>query len=721
MSVGANPDSQQPDAVTGHQPARWRGAGAQAVGTADVRADPGGGDARADPGTGDAWADPGTRGSWAGGSEFLTASAGVGLGGSGDEKSLLPPDQSLSRTRSMAATRAATAVSGACITIVAGYQILAGSAIALPGLLAIGPVIAAVWAGPRAVTVLGGYSLGLAALVSWANNQWWTSTLIATGLAIVAATAVALVLAARRVAVERYDASAAYRWRVLGTLVDDCDDAVIGTTVDGTIASWNAGATRMYGYAAAEAAGRPISIVMDRTHPGELPEMLTRIIRGERVDHYLARRLRKDGVVLDVSVALSPVRDGDGRLIGICAIDRDVSAERRDEIERRAQTERWQQSQRLDSLGQLAGGVAHDFNNMLTVILSHSEFAADQVTDAEVRTDIERIHSAAERAAALTRQLLTFARGEGGRAEVLDLNDVVAAARSRLARTVGDEIDVVVVPAPEPLTVRADRHQLEHVLTNLAVNARDAMPEGGMLLVETQIAELEPDHTGIQPAPRGGRYARLLVSDTGIGMTRDTIDRIFEPFFTTKSRGHGTGLGLAAVYGIVTEAGGSLNVYSEPGLGTTIRVYLPSYTDALTPPPPEHTGELAPGHNETVLVVEDDDAVRNLIGRVLRGNGFRVIEAATGREALALAAAQRCDLLLVDVVVPHMSGRQVADVIGRRYPGVPVLFMSGYSEGVLDSQGIVPAGVSLIQKPFSEWDLVEGVHRALARAGQSAS
>ncbi|MDT5039701.1 MAG: hypothetical protein QOE51_686 [Actinoplanes sp.] len=406
----------------------------------------------------------------------------------------------------------------------------------------------------------------------------------------------------------------------------------------------------------------------------------------------------------------SPVCDEHGTVVGVSSVTRDISAQRRAEesAQRRAE-ERAHQSQRMASLGQLAGGVAHDSNNLLGIMLSFITFIEEAVAEPAtmdvpaVLADLGKARLAAERAVDLTRQLLTFTRQDTVHLEILDVTACIAEVYAMLARTIGENIVLIANPSPRPLTIHADAGQIQQILLNLAVNARDAMPDGGTLVIEGSETDLDEHHRDLHPTQAGGRYVRLLVSDTGTGMSPEVTARVFEPFYTTKPKGHGTGLGLATVYGIVTEAGGSINVYSELGIGTTFRVYFPvlAATDTALPAaaPPD-------GHGRTVLVVEDEHALGEAVVRILHGGGYRTLSADGGARALALDTAHGCDLLLTDVIMPEMSGRQLAETMLQRHPGLPVLYMSGYSGGLLGTTHILEGGLAFIEKPFTSLRLL---------------
>jgi hypothetical protein len=397
---------------------------------------------------------------------------------------------------------------------------------------------------------------------------------------------------------------------------------------------------------------------------------------------------------------------GAGEELLVTAVVRDVTerlemAAERERLRTQAAQDKLErqlhQSQRLESLGQLAGGVAHDFNNLLGVISNYAAFVGEEIATETpderwqpVRDDIAQVQRAAERAAGLTHQLLAFAR-----------QDVVLSVEQLLVRTLGEHVELITDLAAGLPLVLADPGQIEQVLVNLAVNARDAMPSGGKLVINT--ASTGIDDTASQGRMPPGQYVALKVSDTGTGIPKDVLDRVFEPFFTTKRKGEGTGLGLATVYGIITQAGGHVRIYSEPGLGTSLTALLPvteQATDLASPPPAQPRR----GHGQTVLVVEDEPVMRELTQRILARGGYHVVAAANGDEALDILANRldHIDVLLTDAIMPRMQGRELADRVRILRPAARVVFMSGYTEGLLGAQGILEPGVHLIEKPFSE-------------------
>ncbi|MDP2998502.1 MAG: response regulator, partial [Bryobacterales bacterium] len=385
-----------------------------------------------------------------------------------------------------------------------------------------------------------------------------------------------------------------------------------------------------------------------------------------------------------------------------------------DITERKLTEAKLAQAQKMESIGRLAGGVAHDFNNLLTVINGYSLLLLGKLNAADpLRASIEQIHKAGERAAGLTSQLLAFSRKQVLEPRVLDLNRVVGEMRPMLERLVGEDVQVRVELSKQAGMVHADPHQIEQVIMNLVVNARDAMPQGGKLLIETDVAELDSSYARSHPEARAGRYVLLAVSDTGVGMDPETRRQIFEPFFTTKGAGKGTGLGLSMVEGIVAQSGGHIQVYSEPGQGTTFRVYLPSVEDAA--PVSQSEAAAALGGEETVLVVEDQAEVREYAVTVLKAYGYRVIQAGSAAQALLMFEPERgrIDLVLTDVVMPKVGGPELAGRLEKLQPGIKVLFMSGYTDNVIVHHGVLEEGAQFIQKPFSPEQLAARVREVL--------
>jgi PAS domain S-box-containing protein len=519
-------------------------------------------------------------------------------------------------------------------------------------------------------------------------------------------------------------------------LFETAPDAILGVAPSGRIALANAQAELLFGYSKAELIGQLVDILVpaaarDR-HAGHRIRYLADPVPRPMGAGMLLSARRRDGSEFPAEISLSALQTEDGILVSAAVRDITGRTEARTERERlraAAETERLEsrlhQSQRLESLGQLAGGVAHDFNNLLGVILNYASFIGEELAAAAAepggghrwdatRRDVDQIQRAAERATELTHQLLAFGRREVVRPQVLDLNDVIMTVQDMLRRTLGEHVELETALQSDVWQVLADPGQLEQVLVNLAVNARDAMPAGGRLTIDTGNLLVDPGYAEQRPGIKTGPYVRLRVSDTGTGMPHDVVERAFEPFFTTKPKGEGAGLGLATAYGIITQADGHLQIYSEPGLGTTITAMLPATQEQPVQTEPQPVSRRIPG-GETVLVVEDEEAMREVTRRILTRNGYQVITASGGAEAIALARGKPADidLLITDVIMPRMQGKEVADRLHGVCPQIRVLYMSGYAHPVLASQGTLDAGVMLIEKPFSEASLLEKVREVL--------
>jgi two-component system cell cycle sensor histidine kinase/response regulator CckA len=423
------------------------------------------------------------------------------------------------------------------------------------------------------------------------------------------------------------------------------------------------------------------------------------------------RLCRPDGQVRRFFARGTVLRDSSGRPIRILGVALDVT-ERRLGQEQRVELEaQLRQAQKMEAVGQLAGGIAHDFNNLLLALRGYGELALRALGRGDdAQEEIEEMLTAADRAAALTKQLLAFSRRQVLQPQVVDLNFVVAELDKLLSRLIGEDVEVEADTASEPVNVYADRGQLEQVITNLALNARDAMPDGGKLTIRISSSTIDED---LQLPLEPGRYALLAVSDTGIGMDPETAAQIFEPFFTTKD-GMGTGLGLATVHGIVKQSGGHIWVYSEPDGGTTFQIYLPQFEDDASAREPASATAVPHGQGETILLVEDDAEVRIFVNRMLVESGYRVLATSSGDEALELAGERRrIDLLLTDVVMRGLSGRETAERLRRLQPDVAVLYMSGYTDDVILRRGVLERDTAFLQKPFGSADLAREVRRVL--------
>jgi len=490
-------------------------------------------------------------------------------------------------------------------------------------------------------------------------------------------------------------------------LVEHATFGIYRSTLDGTFQMVNPALVRMLGYGSdAELLAVDVGALYGDADARRT--LIERFREASHVDDVEVLWKRKDGHVLTVRLRGRPVHDADGRFACFEMFAEDVTAQRSVEAQLR-------QSQKMEAVGQLTGAIAHDFNNLLTVILSYTRMAIDQLPRSEpIRDDIGEVQEAGERAAQLTRQLLAFSRKQILEPRVISLNDVLGGLEKMLRRVLGEDVAIEVRRADGLGNVLADPGQLEQVIINLAVNARDAMPRGGRLTIETGNVHLDEAYAEGHVSVAPGRYVRLSVTDTGAGMNAAIRDRIFEPFFTTKPKGQGTGLGLSTVYGIVKQSGGYIWVYSEPGRGTTFKIYLPR-VDA---PAAEPKGsDAAPGRTgtETILIAEDEDAVRRAAQRILERAGYRILTATGGADAVRLCEQHRgeIDLLLTDVVMPEMSGRELERRVMGTDPKLKVLFMSGYADDAIVHHGVLDPGTRFIGKPFSVRELRQKVREVL--------
>jgi PAS domain S-box-containing protein len=480
------------------------------------------------------------------------------------------------------------------------------------------------------------------------------------------------------------------------------------------VVEWNPAAEKIFGYPRGEVLGMspPFEKILAPAAWPEAEKILSRVQAGDMSAHSTNDNLTKDGRTITCEWINTPLVSTDGQFEGLMCLAQDVSERRRLELQ-------FRQAQKMEAVGRLAGGIAHDFNNLMTVVTGYSEFVLKGVAnDSPIRPDVEEIKKAGQRAAALTRQLLAFSRKQVHSPELLNLSDVVANIKNMLQRLIGENIELVTVSRRSLRSVEADPGQIEQIIVNLAVNARDAMPEGGKLVIETANVDLDEMYCRQIPELSPGPHVVLSVSDTGTGMDAATLARIFEPFFTTKEQGKGTGLGLAMVYGVIQQSGGAIRVYSELGRGTTFKMLLPAAGNAPEAEAIEEPQQSAPAGAETVLLAEDEDMVRTLARRILESHGYRVLEARDGVEALNVARghAGGIDLLLTDVIMPKMSGKELAQHFLKDRPSTKVLYMSGYTENFVSHQGILDADVALIEKPFSE-DALLGRVRTILDAG----
>ena len=496
---------------------------------------------------------------------------------------------------------------------------------------------------------------------------------------------------------------------MLSTLVSAAPQAIIAVDLDWHVTLWNGTAERFFGWTADEVMGRPVPFLTAE----RIAELST--IDGPTGQPHGApgtamRHVRRDGSHMDTLFSTGVLRDSAGVTAGYIAVITDLTEHKHLEAQLR-------QAQKMEAVGQLAGGVAHDFNNLLTVIKAHTFIALEGLpADAPVREDLVAVNDAAGRAADLTRRLLAFSRKQLLQPRVLDLNAAVSGVLPMLERLIGEDIEVVTELDPSLHTVSADPAQLEQVIMNLAVNSRDAMPHGGVFRIATGNVELHEgrameDGFTMQP----GSYVVLEVGDTGVGMDAATRSRIFEPFFTTKEQGKGTGLGLAMVYGIVKQSGGYVRADSAPGKGTRFEIWLPRVESTEQESPRFERAAAPRGGTETVLVVEDEEAVRHVVRRVLELQGYTVHTARDGAEALRVAREQegRIDLLMTDVILPEMSGPAIVERLLAEWPRAKVLYMSGYAAEEASKRGLLEPGTALLKKPFTLDDLARAVRGVL--------
>jgi two-component system cell cycle sensor histidine kinase/response regulator CckA len=495
-------------------------------------------------------------------------------------------------------------------------------------------------------------------------------------------------------------------------LVENAHDIIYSHDLNGNYTSINKAGEQITGYARAEVLKLNLAQAIAPEHLARPREMMSRKLAGESVTAYEMDIIAKDGRRIAVEANTKLVFQ-DGVPVGVQGIARDVT-------ERKHLEEQLRQSQKMEAIGQLAGGVAHDFNNLLTAINGYSSLALQRMNGNDpIRGYLEEIKKAGDRAANLTRQLLAFGRKQMLQPLALNLNDVVADMNKMLRRLIGEDIRLTAKFDPALKKIKADLGQIEQVLVNLVVNARDAMPQGGQLTIETANVELEREYVGKHVGVQPGSYVILSVSDTGTGMDDETKARIFEPFFTTKEKGKGTGLGLSTVYGIVKQSGGNIWVYSEPGQGTTFRVYLPQLLAAAKPIEKVATEAAAPGGSETILLVEDEDIVRGLARKILEQSGYNVLDARGGEEAIRLCQerSEPIHLLLTDVVMPETSGKEIAERLTTLRPTTRVLFMSGYTDEAIVHHGVLDSNVEFIQKPFTPMALAKKVREVLDLKG----
>lgn len=484
--------------------------------------------------------------------------------------------------------------------------------------------------------------------------------------------------------------------------------AFITLDQDAKVTTWNSAAERIFGWRAEEVIGSALPFTSDP--PEQLQSSFDRTLRGEAVQGVEMKQRRRDGSRFDAALWTAALRDSQG-VSGILVTVDDVSARKRLQEELRF-------AQKMEAVGRLAGGVAHDFNNLLTAIVGYNGFLIDQLSsEPELLGFAQQVRGAADRAAVLTRRLLTFSRQQVSAPKLLNVNISVANIQNLITRLIGEDIEIITDFDPQVGSIRLDPVELDQVIMNLAVNARDAMPDGGRLTFQTANVTISPQQA-VETGFTAGEYVLLRVRDTGCGMDAETKNRLFEPFFTTKEQGKGTGLGLSIIYGVIQQAGGFIGVESELGAGVTFSIYLPRCADTEGVDAPTKAAAAPPlAVDAMILLVEDEPVVRQLTASLLRSKGYRILEAATPAEAIPLAREHRDSirLLVTDVLMPGMRGNELAEHLRELCPGLPVLYMSGYSDSTFLRPGVLE-NAHFLQKPFMPAELIRVVGEALRRA-----
>jgi len=564
------------------------------------------------------------------------------------------------------------------------------------GLLILAALGCAAWFGGTGPGVLVAI---LIELVSWAGANRPTVSLAhliigeANRLAILVI--IALLVSARRKADARIRSQSAW----LEVTLSSIDDAVITTDLKGIVGYMNPTAEELTGWSASVATGMPIEEVFRLTDGVITSEAQTDV-----------NLISKDGTTRHIDVSVSPLRTGSEDSTGSVFAFRDVTA-------RKQLQDQFRQSQKMEAIGQLAGGVAHDFNNLLTVILGYCQLAKRKTKDNEsLSQDLDQIEEASARATTLVGQLLAFSRKQVLRLESLNLNEIVARSEKMLIRLIGEDVDLVTITTADIGHVRADAGQVEQIILNLVVNARDAMPNGGKLTIETANVELDENYAKMHLEVTPGHYVLLAISDTGHGMDAKTQARVFEPFFTTKELGKGTGLGLSTVFGIVKQSGGHIWLYSEPGKGSTFKIYLPRVDEPVNIGETEVPTVDSLRGSETLLLTEDDEAVRVLAEKILSTQGYEVLVATSGAGAMEIIRnTPGISLLITDLVMPGLTGRELALELEKVQPDSKVLYLSGYAPSAIIHQGVLEEGVAFLAKPFTPDALARRVRQELDR------
>jgi two-component system cell cycle sensor histidine kinase/response regulator CckA len=506
-------------------------------------------------------------------------------------------------------------------------------------------------------------------------------------------------------------------------LVETSPDAITLLDLNLNIVMANRPALALYGYESPEevVGQSALNFIAPEDRPRAVEDVRKMLETGSigTLEYTL---LRKGGVPFSAELRASMIVNVEKKPLAYICVSRDITERKRGEEERAALEDQFRQSQKMEAIGQLAGGVAHDFNNLLTVIKGYCQLSLVETKEGTpLRDALEVISKAAEKAADLTRQLLAFSRRQIMEATVLDLNTLLQNLEKMLRRIIGEDIELVTLLGADLGRVKADPGQMEQVVMNLAVNAKDAMSKGGKLIIETANVELDEAYARAHVSVTPGCYVMIAVSDTGTGMAPEVRDRVFEPFFTTKGKGKGTGLGLSTVYGIVKQSNGNIWVYSEPGKGTTFKIFLPRVDEPAEKLKAQEAGEEFPGGSETILIVEDDKEVRNLTVRILKRQGYTVLDGSYGDEAFNVCRQHKgpIHLLVTDVVMPGMDGRTLSECLSQLHPEMKVLYMSGYTDDAIVHHGVMAKGMNYIQKPFTVNGLTKKVREVLDQSQQS--
>ena len=545
-----------------------------------------------------------------------------------------------------------------------------------------------------------------------------TTLSISKGLLFIAATSVLLYFLIARLTIKIEQSTKALREseELLHFLVKNSSDSLVIIDADGSQRYASPGAEKLSGFPVAELMGRTLDTLI---HPEDMKDIRAAwkvvIEHPEQSVTFQYRHIHKNREWVYVEAVAQSFLD-EPAINGIIASVRDITERKRVELETRKLHEQLTQAQKMESVGRLAGGVAHDFNNMLGVILGYAEMALEQVAENQpMYSALHGIQQAAQRSADLTRQLLAFARKQTVSPEVLDLNSTVATMLTMLNRLIGEDIDLTWLPGKNLAPVKMDPSQIDQVLANLCVNARDAIQDTGKIMIETDTVFVDETYSDKHAYFVPGEYVLLVVSDNGCGMDRETLSHLFEPFFTTKKIGDGTGLGLAMVYGIVKQNNGFINVYSELGKGTTFKIYLPIYAAKGRVVSKSVATKSSVSCHETILLVEDEPMILQVTALMLKRLGYQLLPASTPGEAIRLAQehAGDIDLLMTDVVMPEMNGRELAKKLLSLYPNLKRLFMSGYTANVIAHHGVLEEGVNFLQKPFSMEDLAGKIREVL--------